>query len=572
LRELRTRKMGNGSSSDTVKVRAARDLEPNQQFKAGAKGVLWIDLRAPKTGTKKHDITYAIIDQDTKIQSYAKSNAEKGKHFEVGMTRTNARYTYKFTATKTITKGEKVTLLYKDLVGKAEVKLFCDNLDLIPAPDKDKTGVEPSITNICASLSDQIYVAKHERDFILQPIPGPHGLRGRMIIFDRHGKSNDAIPAFAVAVYEDTMIMGWRGTNTSGTAVNTTLDFISDAAMGPVVCSELGEARHGIRVHNAMSSFAASDLDTHKDAILEEIGKGIVKEVVLTGHSLGGGIACIAHHIVQAQISGYFKSHDDGSYEVGSEGNEPKTKREWTDFNYIQAKSVVFSAPMSLNYNVDKDNEFTKSKVVIKDNVFTKDNTFTKSNALIKEVGNNTVNLFYGCDLVPRLLSHLAYFPDILDKVGSEIKELINRKTPPMIGSLFNKLLNIDDKVNELNKIGIDLVPVVENFRHTGKLIYYKDKGSAPITLKDTGPPRKLEMVNGRMTYEGDGIHALNNYPYLHHDRENNQTHIDALLDAHGFPKNLFASHIRTVDDLDSRVTDESAESMPSDVVDYNEV
>ena len=80
------------------------------------------------------------------------------------------------------------------------------NADFQRPPSKEFTGVNESIVEICASLSNQIYDAYSKDYFNLE---ASNGDRAEVLILDTHGNLNPALPAFAVAVVDSTLIMGW---------------------------------------------------------------------------------------------------------------------------------------------------------------------------------------------------------------------------------------------------------------------------------------------------------------------------------------------------------------------------
>jgi len=563
--------MGN-SSSDTMAVKAPKDLDANERFNAGARGVLWINLQAPKHKTTKRDEINAKINGQTKIKSCALQTAAQGNHYDVGdLYAANRRFTYRVPGalnTTGVKKGQDVTVFHKDLdLDNTDVTYLCENPDLLPdIPGIAQTGVQPHITKMCASLSNQIYKARLETHFRID--------NGGVVLFDSHGGSNDAIPAFAIAVSLKTMIMVWRGTNRKGSMVNCVLDVVSDLAIGPVVCSELGAARRGIRVHNAWSSFAASDLDTHKDFILQEIKDKEIDQVVFTGHSMGGGIASIAHHIFQAQILGHYKSNDTGSDDTqpvketfDGAVNPPPLKKlkvtqkvDYTDVyvKKVKLNSVLFSAPSSLKKNTHDSyaNKGARSGSV--DHLgWSANKEFVKSAELIKKVSENSVNFMFGCDVFPRLFSNLAYLPDVIDALATELRE----REPFLLGMVVNKVIKLDDNIEALKQMGQDIRPVVAGFRHTGKLLYYADIQSVPIVLTDTGPITEAGIVGDQMTYKDDSgpiespnpnKYSLNHYTFHHY--ETGTDVIAALSEAHGYPEDLLASHVCTADKTDSNV------------------
>ena len=174
--------------------------------------------------------------------------------------------------------------------GNSEGIFFDNNERQIKIPSKQLTGVDTHITEICANLSSQIYNASSER---LLKLEASTKETAEVIIFDNHGDCDRALPAFAVAVTDDkTMIVGWRGSHEIS-------DFVTDAVLGPVACNVLGKAASGIRVQSMMASLAGSDLEVHGSEIVNYINKHGIKQIVFTGHSLGGGIANVAHLFVQ---------------------------------------------------------------------------------------------------------------------------------------------------------------------------------------------------------------------------------------------------------------------------------
>jgi len=101
------------------------------------------------------------------------------------------------------------------------------------------------------------------------------------------------------------------------------LDWITDFAFIPVASPELGEAATGIKGSGAFFSHIASNLLTHQDKINERIENKkrkrsgqentTIKKIVFTGHSLGGGLANVAHLFVQTKIN------DDTSFWSGKD-------------------------------------------------------------------------------------------------------------------------------------------------------------------------------------------------------------------------------------------------------------
>ena len=74
-------------------------------------------------------------------------------------------------------------------------------------PSKELTGVEESITEICASISNQVYSAKSKNDFRLE---AREGRTAEVVMYDDHGEFSQTSPTFVVATAGGTLIMGWQ--------------------------------------------------------------------------------------------------------------------------------------------------------------------------------------------------------------------------------------------------------------------------------------------------------------------------------------------------------------------------
>jgi len=324
-------------------------------------------------------------------------------------------------------------------------------------PCKELTGVEESITEICASISNQVYSAKSENDFRLE---ARGGRTAEVVIYDDHGEFLQTSPTFVVATTEDTLIMGWQGST-------YLLDWIDDFAFNPVNSPELGEAATGIKGSGSFFSHIASDLLIHQDKIKECIENKKrkrsgqentrIKKIVFTGHSLGGGLANVAHLFVQAKIN------DETSFWSGKD---------------LSLNTVTFAAVMSF---LDLDEVEYENK---------------KANKLMKQVEESSCNIIYGPDVVPRVYAHIDYLHDVL-KAGAN--EMVDAKISKLMfglrGIVKQKLLSlVQEKIKPL-------VGVMAKYRHIGSLIYYPPSDTdGPLKLQDTGPFYGAEKTNNDET------------------------------------------------------------------------
>ena len=160
-------------------------------------------------------------------------------------------------------------------------------------PPKEMTGMDPFYAQLCATISRDLYNTESKVDefyldqgFELDRV----GLKQapEVILYDINGISEACNPPFAVVVAGTTMILGWRG---SVTAMYWDRDF------GFFTSSSFRwkNVAKMVKVQGPYMALVENCMIEHEDFILNEIKSRGITELILTGHSLGGGVAQVAH-------------------------------------------------------------------------------------------------------------------------------------------------------------------------------------------------------------------------------------------------------------------------------------
>ena len=139
-------------------------------------------------------------------------------------------------------------------------------------PTKEMTGVEPEMTNLCATISEQLYSSKSFEDFRLST----KDIKTELFLYDNHDDLNDATPPFCVAITGKTMILGWRGTNTLA-------DGLNDLAASPQSSFAWRKHSNTIKAQGAMTSIVHNDLVKHEKAIIRRVKELGITEIITTG-------------------------------------------------------------------------------------------------------------------------------------------------------------------------------------------------------------------------------------------------------------------------------------------------
>lgn len=150
-----------------------------------------------------------------------------------------------------------------------------ENFEYIPT--KEMTGVEPYITRLCATMSQQCYeLMDHKREeFVLST--KEHEVD--VFITEMQGKFNATSPTFGACVTGDTMILCWRGTSFEAAPT----DVLNDVAFSPTSSVVWRKHAKTIKLQGAMASLCLNDLASHEDEIIAMCKKHGIKEIVTSG-------------------------------------------------------------------------------------------------------------------------------------------------------------------------------------------------------------------------------------------------------------------------------------------------
>ena len=169
----------------------------------------------------------------------------------------------------------------------------------------------------------------------------------------------------------------------------------------------------------------------HEDAMVDLITKHNVKRVCFTGHSLGGGVANVAHLVVRAQLK-----------KVGS----PWAKLDGSKVAWL---ACTFAAPQTIVRLYEPE----------------------KPPPLIVDLDGSSYNVVYNCDAVPRLPSMYKYTTLLVEEVMPQIivKQAEDKiKLPALLVAavLVVKFLK-----------GNGVVFVAGQFTHLGTVVYKESEG-----------------------------------------------------------------------------------------------
>jgi len=180
-------------------------------------------------------------------------------------------------------------------------------------------------------------------------------------------------------------------------------------------------------------------MSTNGETILEHITNSKVKQVVFTGHSLGGGLAQVAHLFALAN---------------------------WKELHpTVTFRTLTFSAPMTFFRSATEIDEMEKN---------TK-GTKNKLEMLDKELAEQTRNFVFCGDVVPRLAGNTDYVMSVLDELQKESQEnAMHNILSTLAKPFFDVRKRIAAGVQSLASEDGDLT-FLGQYKHLSQLIYYQE-------------------------------------------------------------------------------------------------
>jgi len=213
-----------------------------------------------------------------------------------------------------------------------------------------------------------------------------------------------------------------------------------------------------IRAHGAFVNLVENTFSLHEDAIVELIEKHKVERAFFTGHSLGGGVANVAHLVVRGQLQ-----------KAGSPWAKLEGKVTWS--------ACTFAAPQTIVRLYESE----------------------KTPPLVVDLDASSHNVVYGCDAVPRIPGMLKYMGDIVEKVVPKvITSSLDEKKDEYVDTL--SWITRGPARAALDK-GLDVVENQLKGVPTAAVRFLKDKGIAEIVRHYTHQGTVVYLAPGALEY-----------------------------------------------------------------------
>mmetsp|Transcript_55250 Transcript_55250/g.61774 ORF Transcript_55250/g.61774 Transcript_55250/m.61774 type:complete len:489 (+) Transcript_55250:96-1562(+) len=316
------------------------------------------------------------------------------------------------------------------------------------APTKSMTGVEPILFRLCQSISGQSYNAKSKTDYLFSDFE-TESFKPEVVICEMHKGFENTTPAFVVTIVGTTMILAWRGTH-------TLMDDVTDISFSVAASNRWKPLAGTIKVQAGFLSIVENDMVVHEDDIIKLIKDRGIKEVICTGHSLGGGIAQVCHLMLEAQLSVVDESP-------------------WKSLeNQIVIRTVAIEAPMGVVF--DPKHRSPLLHLLRGDD--------KKGHMFLEKCGANMCCTVYNNDVIPRTYGQVSWIIEMIDNLLLDVTGHKDEdKRIYLAKKLLFKILGGGVAFKERATI-LPIVTTMLRYKHLGKAIYYDaEKGTNPTPV-----------------------------------------------------------------------------------------
>jgi len=361
-------------------------------------------------------------------------------------------------------------------------------------PTKEMTGVSPFMTRLCATISADTYNTENkETDFSAITEIGTSKMVGstenqattggtnneemdscqkystladtglqtqpEILLYENNGVFQPTNPPCVVVVADQTMIIGWRGSATA-------MDWDRDFGFYTSSSFRWQNVAKVVKVQGAYISMIEEFMITNEALILTTIKERNITEIILTGHSLAGGVAQVGHLWIAGSMNANYRP---------STSSYPQ----WEAlYGTVTVRTIAFEAPMTTVYLPST----SPTDAVMN----------AKGIAFIQSCGATMCTTCYQMDFIPHGYGEPKWALDV-------IQNMIDVDDEEQAGEgLLKKGLNkgffhiLDRRLNQMlidtTKKDAPISPYVKcakMFQHIGKIIHYETNNAPPKVYID---------------------------------------------------------------------------------------
>lgn len=326
-------------------------------------------------------------------------------------------------------------------------------------PSEDMAGMDHDMLHLCATVSGGVYEAASRADFdrLLQDSGIRKNFPDLSVRFFQNGVTFGRdwfpeqlslnAPTFIGLITGSTLVLGWRGTV-------TIKDILADANIDSVAPwrklkgLEVQKAYYEMITKVYFNSHAKDIANYVKGKYSKVPNKAKkdgtpIKRIILAGHSLGGGLAQVAHLFLRAPP------------------DHPWSR--WTslvnDCKAVEIRTIAISAPMTTVLN----------------------NPSSDTAQFLQDVTEPDMrNVVFNADVVPRGYSDLEFIDGF---VNAFLNDDNGTASSDLADQLARAFVNLHIRIFKLR----GMMEQAERYRHVGRLIYYDNPRASPVVYVDTG-------------------------------------------------------------------------------------